>query len=213
MRAATTILSRGAEATIEQLTIFGKECIKKTRIKKSYRHPSLDEKLRKERMSHEAKMLHAVKELGVRAPLLYAIDHHEMAIYMEYLDAPRLKHVLQSKTKGKLREELCVELGKQIATLHAHDIVHGDLTTSNVLVDKLKTKKPELVFIDFGLASITSKLEDKAVDLVNLKKTFSATHSELPRGWELIVQGYLSNSGKEAVLKQLKEVEARIRYA
>jgi Kae1-associated kinase Bud32 len=117
------------------------------------------------------------------------------------------------KQNKALREKLCLDLGRQIALLHARDVVHGDLTTSNVLVEKAKTKNPTLAFIDFGLSQISSKLEDKAVDLVNLKKTFIATHSDFPEGWELIQRGYLENGGKEAVLKQVKQVESRIRYA
>ncbi len=213
MPSKSAIISRGAEATIERIQAFGKDCIKKTRIPKGYRHSLLDEKLRKERMTHEAKMLHAVKGMGIHTPLVYALDKNEMAIYMEYINAPRMKHALLQKNKKGIHERLCEQLGKQIALLHAHHIVHGDLTTSNVLVQGEKTNSPTLTFIDFGLSTVSHKLEDMAVDLVNLKKTFSATHSTIPNGWELIVQGYLGNGGKEAVLKQLKEVEARIRYA
>ncbi len=213
MPSKTIILSRGAEATIERTRMLGRNVIKKIRVPKGYRHPSLDEKLRKERLSHEAKMLHEVKFIGVRTPFVYALDKKEMSIYMEYIDAPRLKHVLLSHKKAGAREALCEELGRQIALLHAHHIVHGDLTTSNVLVEKMKTKKPELVFIDFGLAQISSKLEDKAVDLVNLKKTFSATHSDFAVGWDLILKGYLENSGKKEVIQQMHAVESRIRYA
>lgn len=211
MRATkTNIISQGAEATIQKISAFGKTVVKKTRVKKTYRHANLDEKLRKERLAHEARMLHHVKTLGLRTPVLYMTDLDEMALYMEYVDAPRMKHTL--KKNKKIRKELCLELGKQIAQLHAHNIVHGDLTTSNVLVET-HAKKPRLVFIDFGLAFISNKVEDKAVDLVNLKKTFEATHSDFAEGWELICKGYLENGGKEAVLKQLKQVESRIRYA
>ena len=213
MSSKSAIISRGAEATIERIKAFGKDCIKKARVPKGYRHPLLDEKLRKERMMHEAKMLHAVKGMGIRTPLVYALDKNEMVIYMEYFDAPRLKHVLLQKDKKGMHELLCKEFGEQIALLHSHHIVHGDLTTSNVLVQGEKTNSPTLIFIDFGLSTVSHKLEDMAVDLVNLKKTFSATHSTIPNGWDLIVQGYLGNGGKEAVLKQMHEVEARIRYA
>jgi Kae1-associated kinase Bud32 len=216
-------ISIGAEATLEKKKILGKEIVVKTRVAKGYRNVQLDALLRRERTSHEAKMLHAVKKMGVNSPIVYFVDPFTSAIYMEYVDAPRLKHVLldtQTKNTEKLR--LCCEFGKIIATLHLHHLIHGDLTTSNVLVRQNKNSKKknakynfknELVMIDFGLSTYSHKLEDAAVDLVNLKKTFSATHSTLNNGWEEIQKGYLENGGAKKVLKQMEEVESRIRYA
>lgn len=212
-------LSIGAEATLEKRKILGKNVVVKTRVVKGYRHPQLDTTLRRERTSHEAKMLHAVKKWGVTTPTIYLVEPHASTIYMEYVDAPRLKHVLLNpKTKNTEKMRLCWELGKIIAVLHAHHVIHGDLTTSNVLVRKMKTKTNgksinELVMIDFGLSTYSHKLEDAAVDLVNLKKTFSATHSTLNKGWEEIQKGYLENKGLKKVLTQMGEVESRIRYA
>ena len=92
--------------------------------------------------------------------------------------------------------------------MHEANLVHGDLTTSNILVEE-----KELSFIDFGLGKTSAKLEDKAVDLLVFRKTFEATHVELmPKGWDLIIEGYLSNGGKKQVLEQMKKVEERVRY-
>lgn len=206
-------LSIGAEATIEKKKMFGKEIVVKTRVVKGYRNPQLDAPLRRERTSHESKMLHAAKKFGVNTPIVYLVDPQTSTIYMEYINAPRLKHVLldkKMKTVEKLR--LCHTFGKIIAVLHGNHLVHGDLTTSNVLVKKIKGKN-ELVMIDFGLSTFSHKAEDAAVDLVNLKKTFSATHSTIEKGWDEIQRGYLENGGAKSVLKQMNEVESRIRYA
>lgn len=217
------IISIGAEATLEKKKLFGKNTIVKTRVVKGYRNPLLDAPLRRERTSHEAKMLHTVKKIGVSTPMVYLVDAPKSTIYMEYVDAPRLKHVLlDAKIKNVEKMRLCEEYGKIIATMHAHHLIHGDLTTSNVLVRKMKTNsklksneksKNELVMIDFGLAAYSHKAEDAAVDLVNLKKTFSATHSTIEKGWEEIQRGYLENGGAKSVLKKMDEVESRIRYA
>lgn len=213
------IISIGAEATLEKKKMFGKNIIIKTRVVKGYRNPILDAPLRRERTSHEAKMLHTAKKMGVKTPQVYFVDPADSAIYMEHVDAPRLKHVLlDKKIKDIEKIRLCNEYGKIIATLHAHHFIHGDLTTSNVLVrknnnTKSKKKTNELVMIDFGLATYSHKIEDAAVDLVNLKKTFSATHSSLNAGWEEIEKGYLENGGAKSVLKKMNEVESRIRYA
>lgn len=205
------IISIGAEAILTQKQLLGKQVVEKTRVPKHYRHTDLDERLRHERTTKEARMLHLVKTIGINAPALYDVNTHTASIRMEYIDAPRLKHFLIDK-KNKLieKEKKCAEFGKTIALLHMHGIVHGDLTTSNVLVRK---KNNELVLIDFGLAFQSNKLEDLAVDLVNLKKTFTATHSTFEKGWEIIQESYVKNGGKKAVLKQMEEVESRIRYA
>lgn len=221
-------ISIGAEATLEKQKILGKQIVVKTRVVKGYRNPLLDAPLRRERTSHEAKMLHAVKKMGAPSPIVYFVDPSASAIYLEYVDAPRLKHVLlDTKIKNTEKMRLCYELGKIIAILHNHHVIHGDLTTSNVLVRKnnlgkknhgkkksAKTNfKNELVMIDFGLSTNSHKVEDAAVDVVNLKKTFSATHSTLNEGWEEIQKGYLENGGAKKVLKRMEEVESRIRYA
>ncbi len=212
-------LSVGAEATIEKKKMLGKEIVVKTRVVKGYRHPQLDAPLRRERTSRESKMLHAAKKMGVLTPAVYLVDPATSTIYMEYVDAPRLKHVLLDKeVKNAEKLRLCHEFGKIISILHAHHLIHGDLTTSNVLVRKKKktngkNNANELVMIDFGLATFSHKIEDAAVDLVNLKKTFSATHSTMNGGWEAIQKGYLENGGAKNVLKQMNLVESRIRYA
>ncbi|MEK6902577.1 MAG: KEOPS complex kinase/ATPase Bud32 [archaeon] len=209
------IISIGAEAVLTQKELLGKSIVEKTRVLKHYRHADLDERLRRERTKSEARMLHHVKTIGVLAPILYDVNTHSAMLRMEYIDAPRLKHfLLDKKNKMIEKEKMCGEFGKMIAALHSHGVVHGDLTTSNVLVrKKIKEKTNELVMIDFGLSFQSNKLEDLAVDLVNLKKTFTATHSTFEKGWEIIQESYVKNGGKKQVLKQMEEVEARIRYA
>jgi Kae1-associated kinase Bud32 len=207
----TKLLSVGAEATIEKIKLFGKEIVRKKRVPKKYRHSKLDTKLRKERTAHEAKILHEVKKWGVCSPILYLVDCKEMVLFMEFMGGPRLKHVLNnSRVTRKQKEVFCGEFGKIIAVLHKNGLVHGDLTTSNILVSK-KSKK--LVMIDFGLSFYSKKLEDLAVDLVNLKKTFTATHSDFVNGWNVIQKSYVKNGGEKAVLQQAESVEKRIRYA
>lgn len=209
------ILSIGAEATLEKVKVGTQTLLKKTRVPKGYRNAHLDARLRKERTTSEARLLHEAKKCGVRTPLLYAADSHEHALYIEFIPGERLKHFLLKKNAEKDKAHYCVAFGKMIAQLHAHGLVHGDLTTSNVLVHQAKGAKKlgELVLIDFGLAFHSKKLEDLAVDLVNLKKTYSGTHPDYEKGWDVIQDAYVKNGGKKAVLKKMEEVERRIRYA
>ncbi len=213
MTPKNTIISQGAEATLTKAKVFGEWVVEKTRTPKSYRHPDLDARLRKERTSHEARMMHEVKKLGIPAPILYAWDAAYCKLVMEFINGPRLKNVLLQKGVSLARKKkLCEDFGKIIATMHVHGFVHGDLTTSNVLVRK-NGKKDELVLIDFGLSNHSKKLEDVAVDLVNLKKTFTATHADYEEGWKIIQNAYRAHGGKASALSQMEKVEARIRYA
>src|SRR3989344_3583509 len=113
---------------------------------------------------------------------------------------------LLSRAKNSL--ELCKEAGKIIGKMHSQNLIHGDLTTSNILLHN-----KVLVFLDFGLGGVSSKIEDKAVDVLVFKKTFMATHYKLEKGWSTVEKAYSKAfSQGSKVLEHLKEVEARARY-
>jgi TP53 regulating kinase-like protein len=57
--------------------------------------------------------------------------------------------------------------------MHASDVVHGDLTTSNAM---WIAPTQRLVLIDFGLSTTSALAEDKAVDLYVLERAFVSTH-------------------------------------
>jgi TP53 regulating kinase-like protein len=61
--------------------------------------------------------------------------------------------------------------------MHDIDVVHGDLTTSNIMVrgDAINGYS-EVILIDFGLGQMQSVIEDKAVDLYVLERAFISTH-------------------------------------
>ena len=197
------LLGKGAEAELYLAEYLGREALLKKRAQKKYRNPLLDEKIRRERTSMECSLLHKAKEVGVRAPVIFNADKKECSILMEFVEGEQVKKILSKKNL-----HLCVGIGKMIARLHSAGIIHGDLTTSNILL-----KGKQLVFVDFGLAFNSKKLEDRAVDLLVFKKTFQATHFNLPKGWGKVVEGYVSESpeGRETV-KHIGEIEGRIRY-
>ena len=196
------LLRQGAEAKLFKTRFEGKPALLKSRVPKGYRNKELDNALRSTRTTGEANMLRKARSLGIRTPQLYSVDKKKKEIVMEFVDGPRLKDAL-GKNVG-----LCKQVGEAIALMHENKLVHGDLTTSNIMV-----KGKELFFIDFGLGKTSAKLEDKAVDLLVFRKTFEATHVELmPKGWELILEGYLKAGGQKEVLKQMERVEKRARY-
>jgi Kae1-associated kinase Bud32 len=197
------LLKRGAEAELYKTEYLKDIVLLKKRLPKEYRHKLLDEKIRKERIRQECYLLHYAKELGVRTPVIFKVDEKESSIYMEYIRGKRLKDILSEKNLS-----LCEEAGKAIGRMHSKDLVHGDLTTSNILIHN-----NGLVFIDFGLGKQSGKTEDKAVDLLVFKKTYLATHYSLKKGWELIIKGYekANKQGKE-IVKHIEAIETRARY-
>jgi Kae1-associated kinase Bud32 len=199
-----SLLALGAEARLEKKEFFGAVCVQKTRVAKTYRHSTLDARIRRERTRREASMLSAAKKCGVRVPLVLHVDLPNAALAMEWIDAETAKAVLSDRTRW-----ICSDLGKMIAALHAKGLIHGDLTTSNVLVDGKR-----LVLIDFGLAFHSEKDEDRATDLLNLKKMFSATHPDVKDGWERVLRAYESAYPHGTrVAETISQIEKRTRYS
>ena len=191
------IIKHGAEAI---LYLVDNKVIKE-RIKKGYRIKELDERLRNSRTKREAKLLtYAAKIINV-PKVLYEKDNK---IEMEFIKGDLLKNVLEKNNYVKLSKEI----GKKIAVLHNNDIIHGDLTTSNMILSN------EIYFIDFGLSFFSRKVEDKAVDLHLLKQALESKHYKIwEKCFKAALQGYKfkSNDSKE-VIKRLEVVEGRGRY-
>ncbi len=167
-------------------------------------------KLRKERTVREARILHRAKEFGVNCPYVYEVDLRDMKLVMEYIEGgQRLKELLESVPMEK-RLELCREVGRQIGKLHKAGIVHGDLTTSNMIF-----RNGKVYLIDFGLADFDSTLEARGgVDLHLLRRAMESTHyTWFERGgFEAVLEGYAEVLGEEArkeVEEKMREIESR----
>jgi TP53 regulating kinase-like protein len=135
----------------------------------------------------------------------------ESSIIMEYIEGQQVKQVLNSSFKAQ-RHDLCVKIGEAIARLHSHGLIHGDLTTSNLIL----TPEGKLFFVDFGLGEKNFEVEAQGVDLHLLKRALQSTHFQ---HWEECFQnvlcGYTSILGEEAVEKvyeKIREIERRGRY-
>lgn len=192
---------KGAEAELTETFFDGKKALLKKRIPKNYRSKKLDDEIRKKRTRGEVKLIKNAG-LSVKVPQILSVDEKNAEILMEFIEGKMLKELIESKPY------LCEKAGQQIKKIHDLGIIHGDLTTSNIMVRGAE-KKEELVFIDFGLGFFSKKVEDKATDLIVFKKTFNATHSSLKKGWEKVMKGY--NPSKE-MLTQMEKIEKRARY-
>jgi Kae1-associated kinase Bud32 len=193
-------IGAGAEAII----YFEKNKAVKERIKKSYRIKRIDERLRKFRTRRETKILEKLRSIDFSIPKLILSDDKNMVIEMEYLKGKKLRDILDNKNC----EKLCTEIGEKIAMLHNNDIIHGDLTTSNMIF------KDEIYFIDFGLSFFSDKTEDKAVDLHLLKQALESKHHEIfDTAFKAVLKGYKNKNKRYCeTVKRLEKVESRGRY-
>ncbi|MEM3127316.1 MAG: KEOPS complex kinase/ATPase Bud32 [Candidatus Woesearchaeota archaeon] len=190
-------IGRGAEAIIEK----NEKNVVKTRVLKSYRHKEIDDNLRKSRTRREAKVLEKASSLGFKVPSLKKMDDKQMTVEMEFLEGPKLRDVLDESP-----EKYSQEIGKKLALFHNHDIIHGDLTTSNMILHD-----NEIHFIDFGLSFFSTKLEDKAVDLHLLERTLESKHHLIfEQCMQAVLQGYGEHSNKaKEIIKRFQIVRAR----
>jgi len=202
------IIKRGAEAILYIDHFEGMKVLVKERIKKSYRLEALDKKLRVERTRREANLMREARKVGVNTPQIFYVDEENCKIVMEFIDGKRLKDILDSWSEEKI-ERTFVEVGKSVGRMHSADIIHGDLTTSNILV-----KDDKIYFIDFGLGYFSKRIEDKGTDLNLFKEAIRATHPKLLNlCWQNIVIGYKQTfENWEKVLKRVDEIEKRARY-
>jgi TP53 regulating kinase-like protein len=205
------LFKKGAEASLYLVDWHQRKVIIKIRITKKYRSPMLDEQIRSYRTLHEPQLIHEAKEAGVSTPLIYMVNVPESSITMEYIEGPQVKQILNNVSKAK-RHNICVRIGKSIAQLHSHSLIHGDLTTSNMILNK----KGKLFFIDFGLGEKNGELEAQGVDLHLLKRALQSTHYLF---WEecfkSVLCGYTSVLGvelAEKVYEKIREIEKRGRY-
>lgn len=196
------VIQQGAEATL----IKKGDIIIKRRTKKSYRFPILDERIRKQRTKKEFKLLEKASHL-IPIPKIIKLDEKTKEIEMQFISGLKLSENLDS-IKNKI--QVCKQIGNNIALLHDADIIHGDLTTSNMI---LENKTNKLYFIDFGLGFISSKIEDKAVDLHLIKEALEAKHfSIFNECFKAVLKGYQKSKNYKQVLERLKKVELRGRY-
>lgn len=210
------LLRQGAEAKLYQGTYLGQEALVKERFSKKYRLPELDERLTRERMKAEARAIIKCKTLGIKTPNLYLV--HQDKLIMQYINCPTardyIRDVLNNKnTVDEAQKEILLRLGLNIGTilakLHNNNVIHGDMTTSNLLVD---AANDHVYVIDFGLTSTEGTPEDKGVDLYVLERALISAHPNTEFLFNAILQSYednLNKKSREAVMKKYAEIRLR----
>jgi len=205
------LIKKGAEASLFLEDWYGRRVIIKKRLPKDYRLSKLDEQIRTYRTIHEPQLIHRAKESGVPTPTIFMVNTKNSTIIMEFVEGKQVKQVLNNFGKEEgLR--LCRHIGELIGQLHTHSIIHGDLTTSNMIL----TPYGKVVFVDFGLGEYSKELEIQGVDLHLMKRAFQSTHfRHAEEFFNAVMKGYGKVVGKETaknVLEKIKEIERRGRY-
>ncbi|KAB5577656.1 kinase-like domain-containing protein [Coniochaeta sp. 2T2.1] len=243
------LITQGAEGRLYKTTYLlpSLPAALKYRPPKPYRHPTLDARLTRARILAEARVLVRCRRDGVPVPAVYAVDEGAGWLMMEWVEGVPVR-VGVNAWLGERRQEVEIEgeegektqngsgrdgedqqplvdimrrVGKAVGSLHKTGIVHGDLTTSNMMLrpregheegksERERLLKGEIVLIDFGLATQSAHEEDRAVDLYVLERAFGSTHPRAESFFNEVLAGY-RDSFKHApqVLKQLEIVRMR----
>jgi TP53 regulating kinase-like protein len=205
------VIRIGAEAVVSRLEWNGFKMVSKHRVPKPYRFPELDRWVRDRRTLHEAKVITSLRRLGIPCPAILLMDRSEATLYLQLIEGVELKKVLDSLPVEEV-ERLANMLGRMIGRMHRGGIAHGDLTTSNIMLDKMGN----LYLIDFGLSAITNDPEELAVDIHLLDRSLESVHHRLRAMFmRSFLKGYAAAAGMDflqALIEKVKEIRSRGRY-
>ncbi|XP_050773436.1 EKC/KEOPS complex subunit TP53RK [Gopherus flavomarginatus] len=208
------LVQQGAEARLYRGQFLGRAAVVKLRFPKRYRHPALEERLSRRRTAQEARSLLRCRRAGISAPVVYFVDYVSNCIYLEdIVESTTVRDYITSvQQSGKDTNNLFLlaeKIGEVLARMHDEDLIHGDLTTSNMLL-RPPVEELDLVLIDFGLSFISGLPEDKGVDLYVLERAFLSTHPNTDTLFEALLKKYSTTSKKSSlVIKKLDEVRLR----
>jgi TP53 regulating kinase-like protein len=205
------LMRKGAEASLYLAEWHGNRVILKKRLRKKYRPRMLDEQVRIYRTIHEPRLMHEAKLAGVPTPAIYLVDVKRTTIIMEYIEGKRIKELMNNMPQME-RQRICFRIGQMIGLLHKHGVVHGDLTSSNMILDPEGT----IFFLDFGLGERSRELEARGVDLHLMQRALESTHYLVAdECFDAIFKGYsgvLGSMVAKSVLDKIREIEKRGRY-
>ncbi len=200
------VIGEGAEGKLFLSSFEGKKAVKKIRMQKKYRHPSLDARLRRQRTRREAKVLRSARSAGVPCPQLFQESEEECELALEFVEGRLLSQALSHAAESRARTWM-QESGRALARLHQAGIVHGDFTTSNVMVRPTH----QVSVIDFGLAGFVNSVEEQAIDVLLFTRSLEGEHAH---AWaEEFFDAYASeNSGAGEVRRRMGVIRSRGRY-
>ncbi|EAN32524.1 Kae1-associated kinase Bud32 [Theileria parva strain Muguga] len=189
------VIAQGAEAVVKKVEFLGKECVLKRRLVKSFRHTDLDQSLTRSRMVAECRSTYKLRKEGVYVPVIYLVDFLKRETIYEYVPGDTVNSLISNSSFNSY--DL---IGESIAMMHNANIIHGDLTTKNMIM----TNDGLLCILDFGLSFFSTLSEDKAVDLYVLERCLN------PSQFEEVLNSYKSVvSDPDEIIRKLDEVRLR----
>ena len=211
------LITQGAEALVYKTSFLTPATLTalKVRPQKAWRHPTLDRRLTRQRILAEARVLNKCRKEGVPVPAVLGMDWEKGWIASEWIDGKTVKDAIRSRDLSDEAglTELLQHIGLAVGKLHGVGIIHGDLTTSNMMLrpgTNGSELSGEIVLIDFGLATQAVQEEDRAVDLYVLERAFGSTHPKEEDMFEVVLKAYASTfKGAKSTLKRLEDVRMR----
>lgn len=232
-----TLITQGAEGLLYRTTYLAPNlpAALKYRPSKPYRHPLLDARLTKQRILAEARILARCRRAGVAVPALYCLDEAGGWLLLEWIDGVPVRVGVNAWLGTKTEDEVLAvaeggeggddhhlrglmrRVGAAVGALHAAEVVHGDLTTSNMMLRPVAggagerdVLEGDIVIIDFGLASQGTHEEERAVDLYVLERAFLSTHPRAEKLFGEVLEGYKTAfKASKGVLRKLEDVRMR----
>ncbi|KAL4234058.1 TP53 regulating kinase [Mactra antiquata] len=210
-------IKQGAEAKVYAENFYGRPCISKERFSKGYRHPTLDKSLTLQRLKAEIRAMSKCRNLGIPVPTLYFVDTSTSTFYMEEIVNSQtvrdyIVSIQTSDPDGAMQKlsPLAEKIGKILSKMHCGKVIHGDLTTSNMLL-RGDPSDLDIVLIDFGLSFSEGLAEDKGVDLYVFERALLSTHPNTEELFKVVIEAYKKENVKESAdaISKLDEVRMR----
>ncbi|VUZ39277.1 unnamed protein product [Hymenolepis diminuta] len=182
-------------------------------------------------MRAEARQLVKCRQLGIPVPALLLVNMSHRQLWMENVCTPYgmslgqwIHDMLELEFSSTYLSLMAKNLGKLLAKMHANCVIHGDLTTANILVQmdtpEEKFENYRLFLIDFGLSSVIQRAaqnvhdEEIAVDLyvferalisvLETRKTQDAFEFTPESFFEAVLESYKDAYPEEAITRPME---------
>lgn len=202
---------KGSESFVSNSEFLAEKTIIKERKPKKYRDINLDSELRIQRIKTESKMIKTCLNYNILTPTLFNVDLLSFSLEMEKIDGKNLAKLLSNEILNPEFENnliLLKKFGEIVGKLHNIEIIHGDLTPTNILVTNTK----KMYVIDFGLSYFSNEIKDKAMDLFILFGSFKIYLQEKTEFFSMFLEGYKISSDYEKVMIQFDKLTNKGRY-